>query len=248
MKESIRKKFIMLQAVALLLCVTIAAGAGGAAETFAASYGEYFSVTVPYTHIYDAEASRAGDVFAYEVVPQDGAPAPEGSKDGVYRFKVKAEASGKPVSGQISMKIAFRAPGEYHYKVMADAGKAKGVTYESRVYTLNVYVQTGKDGNVECMVTAVGEDGRKYERLQFNPSYDPEGMPQRPTTTPDGDGGDNPPTNPPGGPGGNPGNGTPGDGTPADGTPTGGTPADGGGPLAEILDNVVPKAAPDRQF
>ena len=109
--------------------------------------------------------------------------------------------------------------------------KKKGFTYESRTYVVHVYVQNDANGKLKApLVTAVGPDGRKYQRIQLNPSHAAEKVPAkqaRPTTTPAGDG------------------------------TVAGTPgieeepeeiADEPTPLENIVNKVLPKADPERDY
>ena len=235
----------------LAMGMMLAAGLAGALDVYAAGYGEAVTVVIPYTHIYDAPASRSGDSFSYRIEPVGGAPLPEGSRDGAYVFSVEAPGGGKAVTGDVELRIAFPSKGEYRYRVSsADGADAGGFIYENRTYTLTMYVKTDKAGEVSCLVTATGDNGRKYERLQLNPAYDTEGMVVRPISTPEGDGNIDEVTVP---------KRSVNNARNANNANNGGVTADGADgqtvtveeeqtKLSEIMDSIVPKAAPDRHY
>ena len=172
-----------------MICLMVGSGV---MDVFAAGYDKPVSVTIPYTHIYDADRNRTNDSFKYTITALDGAPSPAENAD-VYSFIVTGKPGGEAVSGEVNLSITFDKPGEYLYKVAsAKKGSKNGFTYESRTYTVHVYVQNDAEGGLAApIVTAVGDNGRKYQRLQLNPSHESENVPAnraRPTTTPRGDG------------------------------------------------------------
>ena len=184
-KRTIEKWILSL----VMICLMVGSGA---MDVFAAGYDDPVSVVIPYTHIYDADGNRKNDTFNYTITPLDGAPAPAGSTNGVYAFSVKGTPEAVADLDDVKLNITFERPGDYQYRVASSDAKKKGFTYESRMYTVHVYVQNDSEGKLKApLVTAVGADGRKYQRLQLNPSHAAEKLPAnrvRPTTTPQGDG------------------------------------------------------------
>ena len=222
-----------------MICLMVGAGM---TDVYAAGYNDPVKISIPYTHIYEADGNRTNDTFNYTVTPLDGSPAPSGSTNGVYTFSVKGVPGGSAQNGQVELSIKFDRPGEYKYKVeSAQKGTSDGFTYENRTYTVNVYVQNDSNGGLtapQALVTAVGNDGKKNQRLELKPSHASEIIPgkqARPTTTPRGDGAGPAAVNT---------NGQPVAGAPVEETAIEDEPT----PLENIVNKVVPKANPDRHY
>ena len=181
-KRTIEKWILSL----VMICLMVGCGV---MDVFAAGYDDPVSVTIPYTHVYNAEKNRTNDTFNYTITPLNGAPAPAGSTNGVYTFSVKGKPGKVADKGQVELSITFPKPGEYQYKVASSDAAKKGFKFEKRTYTLHVYVQNSDNGGL--MLAAVDNGGKKLDRLDFEPSHVKEALPAnrvRPTTTPRGDG------------------------------------------------------------
>lgn len=173
-----------------MICMMV--GGWNVLTAHATLFGDSAKVTIPYVHIYDAEKDRTGDVFTYQIKPLAQAPVPEGSKNGVYYFTVKGVPEATAENGQVDLTVDFDEPGVYCYQVSAYAPrKVKGFAFENRAYTVNVFIMNDGEGGYKTpIVIATGEDGRKYSRLQFNPSHDSKEVTviTNPISTPDGAG------------------------------------------------------------
>lgn len=228
------KKSNRLLSGLIMICLSVVLiGLSGFSGVYAAGYDDPVSVKVPYKLTYDAEKNRTNDSFDFQIKPTKGAPMPSGSKNGAYSFTIKA-VPGSTVSGNLNLSIVFPKPGEYDYKVSAYVPNPQdGFHYDKNTYTLKLYVKNSSNGGltIDKVLTAQGSN-KKSEALKFSPSHDAEVIPPeeaRPTTTPDGGG-----TVPAAGI-------TP-DGQPApepEAEPT---------PIQNIINNVVPKADPDRDY
>lgn len=206
----------------VMICLMVGSGV---MDVFAGSYDDPVSVTIPYTHVYKADRNRNNDTFKYSITPLDGAPAPVGT-NGTYTFSVDGNP-GRTVNGELELNFKFDRPGEYLYKVASADRARRGFNYESRTYTVHVYVTNDGDGGLTANVTTVGKsDNDKYQRIELNPSHDKETIARRaarPTTTPRGDGTVPAAIN--------------GDGEPVEDEPT---------PTENIVNKIVPKGLPER--
>ncbi len=219
----------------------------GMIEVYAAGYSDPVSVQIPYTHIYDAEKNRTNDTFNYRITPIGEAPALSDNAGGAYAFSVKGVPEGSAQSGNVDLSIKFDRPGEYQYKLASSDRTKDGFTFESRTYTIKVFVKNDSNGGltVEDIVVVDNSSNKKVGRLTLNPSHANEQLPAeeaRPTTTPRGDGTVPARVNT---------NGQPVAGTPA----ASGAPADPGTeieseptPLENIIDKALPKADPERHY
>lgn len=87
----------------------------------------------------------------------DGAPMPEGSKDGVK--SVDITGSGSYEFGE----MYYEKPGQWKYEITEVKGSAEGYTYDSTVYTLIVSVKEVADGTqykLEKTEEIVGGNGK----------------------------------------------------------------------------------------
>ena len=87
----------------------------------------------------------------------DGAPMPEGSKDGVKTVDIIG--SGSYEFGE----MYYDKPGQWKYEITEVKGSAKGYTYDTTVYTLIVSVKEVADGTqykLEKTEEIVGGNGK----------------------------------------------------------------------------------------
>lgn len=225
------KKSNRLLSGLIMICLSVVLiGLSSFSGVYAAGgYDDPVNVKVPYKLTYDAENNRTNDSFDFQITPIGGAPKLSDNSNGAYTFSVAAKP-GSVVNGEVDLNIVFPAPGEYDYKVSAYVPNPQaGFHYDTNVYTLKVFVKNSSSGGLA--LAAIDSDNKKLVSLAFNASHDPEVIPPneaRPTTTPRGDG-----TVPAAG--------VTGDGQPADIEPE---PT----PLQNIINNVVPKADPERDY
>lgn len=176
----------------VMICLLIVMACPLCSVSYAAGYGDTVTVKVPYTHIYSADKSRGqSDKFTYKIEPIDGAPLPQGSKNGAFLFTIEA-APGSTVKGTMDLKIAFPKAGVYEYKVSSyEKTKYIGFTYEKRTYNITVDMHNDGSGGLKDPIVYVVKNGKKRDRIELNPSYTAQDVPgneQRPITTPKGDG------------------------------------------------------------
>ena len=65
----------------------------------------------------------------------------------------------------------FPHAGLYEYTVQETAGTEKGVTYDTAVYNLNVYVINKENGELEVQSITAEKDGEKQDELSFTNTY-----------------------------------------------------------------------------
>lgn len=182
--RTIEKWLLSLVMICLMIALSVI-------DVHAADYTDPVDVKFQYTQTYDADADRKNDTFTYKITPLAGAPAPQGSSNGVYYFSVQGVPGKKPVNGTVNLRMVFPKPGEYKYQVSAYVSNPKkGFTYDKHTYNLHVYVKNAADGGLKAD-TVSGESGYKNGVLKFTPAHESEVVPEeqaRPITTPRGDG------------------------------------------------------------
>lgn len=237
------KKSNRLLSGLIMICLSVVLiGVNGVSFVNAAGYDDPVSIQVPYELTYEAGKNRTNDSFDFQIKPIDGAPMPAGSGN-AYNFSIAAKP-GSTVSGNLNLNIVFPGPGEYDYNVSAYVPKqVDGFNYDMTAYTLKLYVKNSASGGLalDTMMTALGSDKKKVDALVFKPSHEAEVIqPERarPTTTPDGNGTV-------------PARGITADGQPAPEVPEAEEPeAEPEEPttVEKIVDNVVPKPDPERDY
>lgn len=126
---------------------------------------------------------QASASFTFVLEALDGAPLPEGAKDG----KIEATVEG---AGSAEFGICrFGTAGVYTYRCYEKAGDAAGYAYDRTVYTMRVAVRETVDGFV-AERTIESQDGRKAGDLVFTNTYSKTAAP----SVPGGSGGATAPT------------------------------------------------------
>ena len=157
MKERIYSGYrkALCAAMALVMILLIIAPAAA----YAGENPLRFSVTQTFT-AYPASADGA---FAYRLKPLvSGAPMPPGSAADRYDFSL-AGTKGVQIG-----PMNYTRQGIYKYELFQLIGTEKpGYTYDKRVYTLEVYV----DSALEAKLTIKNQDGAKAGGIEFRNSY-----------------------------------------------------------------------------
>lgn len=128
-----------------------------------AAYAAADSAEISVNQIFTASDSDAGASFAYILEPHEkGNPMPAGSANEGYRFTITGTDS-------VIIDLApFSVQGVYRYKLFQVVDTEKpGYTYDSRVYTIEVYVISGPD----VKVVVLNEDGDKAATITFQNIY-----------------------------------------------------------------------------
>lgn len=101
----------------------------------------------------------------YELTALDAdSPMPEGSADGSYTFTLDG-------SEQRELLVTYVHGGSYRYRLRQITPDAERYDYDRRIYTIRVYVQNGKDGELTALVIAENEQKEKCENLFFENTY-----------------------------------------------------------------------------
>lgn len=110
----------------------------------------------------DKPAKKSTFDFVLESI--DGAPLPEGAKDGKLTTSIEGE-------GSIEFgKIAYTKAGTYEYRCYEIDKGEDGYTYDKTVYTMRVAVTEGtKDFKVERAI--VDKNGKEHDSLTFVNTY-----------------------------------------------------------------------------
>ena len=111
----------------------------------------------------------------------DGAPMPEGSKDGVKTVQITGNGSYE------FGEMWFTEPGEWVYDISEINDGIKGYTYDTTVYNLTVTVTEGEDGKLVKEETVTANGGSAGD-IVFTNVYEEEEPEPAPKT------GDNAPT------------------------------------------------------
>jgi len=111
------------------------------------------------------DASAADDTFTYKLTAiETGNPMPAGSMGDVYTFT--ASGTGSMDIGPVT----FTHVGMYHYEAAQSVPSPKtGYTYDTKVYTITVYINTA----LEADVIIQKEDGGKVDSMEFENRYAP---------------------------------------------------------------------------
>ena len=126
------------------------------------------SLSLSVTQIFSAETAvpDEGQTFAYRLIPEgEDIPLPaDGKKE--YDFQITGSDT-----AELS-PILYEKTGIYTYRLLqvVPEEKKEVYTYDSRVYTIHVYVKNGKEGLI-TEVTATDAKGTKYGDLKFTNTY-----------------------------------------------------------------------------
>ena len=110
----------------------------------------------------DAPSSKQTFTFDFEAL--DGAPLPEGAKNG--KLVVTIDGEGTVELGQVS----FTKPGAYVYRCYEETGDAEGYTYDQTVYTVTYEVTETVDG-LDYTRTITKDNDEQAEGLDFTNAY-----------------------------------------------------------------------------
>ena len=122
------------------------------------------------------------DTFTFQMkAVTDGAPMPEGSKDGVKTVQITGNGSYE------FGEMWFTEPGEWVYDISEINDGIKGYTYDTTVYNLTVTVTEGEDGKLVKEETVTANGGSAGD-IVFTNVYEEEEPEPAPKT------GDNAPT------------------------------------------------------
>lgn len=124
---------------------------------------------------FDYAGSDVNSTFFYVLHPMDSEnPMPSGTDaEGNYYFSINGTA-GVDVSG-----MHFVRTGIYTYQVSPVIGeKAKGYTYDTETFTVQVAVKNAKDGGLTAEIKLpVNAAGQKEETISFTNSYKKDAVP-----------------------------------------------------------------------
>ncbi len=135
----------------------VAAGTIVAGEISNAAYGNHYSVRpmeVPASAAFPGSKTFTGrewtdsDSFSFLITPENGAPMPEGTTNGVVTVTKEHAANGTAAFN--FGKVTFTAPGEYSYTISEPepADRAPGVTYTQVHYRVAFVVKDSGNGNL----------------------------------------------------------------------------------------------------
>jgi len=119
----------------------------------------------------DKPAKKSTFDFVLESI--DGAPLPEGAKDGKFTTSIEGE-------GTIEFgKIDYTKAGTYEYRCYEIDKGEDGYTYDKTVYTMRVVVTEAVDGfKVERAI--VDKNGKEHDSLTFENTYKEPSKPATP--------------------------------------------------------------------
>ena len=119
----------------------------------------------------DKPAKKSTFDFVLESI--DGAPLPEGAKDGKFTTSIEGE-------GTIEFgKIDYTEAGTYEYRCYEIDKGEDGYTYDKTVYTMRVVVTEAVDGfKVEQVI--VDKNGKEHDSLTFENTYKEPAKPATP--------------------------------------------------------------------
>lgn len=119
----------------------------------------------------DKPAKKSTFDFVLESI--DGAPLPEGAKDGKFTTSIEGE-------GTIEFgKIDYTKAGTYEYRCYEIDKGEDGYTYDKTVYTMRVVVTEAVDGfKVERAI--VDKNGKEHDSLTFENTYKEPAKPATP--------------------------------------------------------------------
>jgi pilin isopeptide linkage protein len=119
----------------------------------------------------DKPAKKSTFDFVLESI--DGAPLPEGAKDGKFTTSIEGE-------GTIEFgKIDYTKAGTYEYRCYEIDKGEDGYTYDKTVYTMRVVVTEAVDGfKVEQAI--VDKNGKEHDSLTFENTYKEPAKPATP--------------------------------------------------------------------
>lgn len=105
------------------------------------------------------KAELTGD---YELRAMDeDIPMPENKEDAAYSFSLKGEQA------ETTISLHYLHAGVYHYQLLQTTKDKEAYQYDRSCYTITVYVENGKEGQLIPQVIAEKEDGKKYGTLEF---------------------------------------------------------------------------------
>ena len=129
----------------------------------------------PITKRISGDAPSESDAFTFIFESIDGAPLPEGVKDG----KVIATIAGE---GSYEFGTTYyTAPGTYQYRCYEVNKGLAGYTYDTTIYTVTVEVTVTVDG-LEAKHTIVDQDGKEASGFDFVNEYTAPKAPDVPET------------------------------------------------------------------
>ena len=88
-------------------------------------------------------------------------PMPENKEDAAYSFSLKGEQA------ETTISLHYLHAGVYHYQLLQTTKDKEAYQYDRSCYTITVYVENGKEGQLIPQVIAEKEDGKKYGALEF---------------------------------------------------------------------------------
>jgi|GEM_PF-7124935 len=125
----------------------------------------YFNLVVNQTFTNQEKDPAPHEEFSYSLTSKGKvSPLPHGAHSNKFSFAV---------SGTAEVEIAaipFTEPGIYTYDLICEDAGQSGYTYDSQVYTIEIYVHSGNEIDIVIFNSA----GEKVDRLDFNHSYQKE--------------------------------------------------------------------------
>lgn len=144
--------------------------------------GEQPDVSVPVTVTLTGTLPEKAEDFEIVLNADDEAfPMPEGAENGSYIMTITGEGT------KSFPEITYDRVGIYTYTISQNAGTNEKCTYDSTLYTLDVYVTNAEDGDglETTVVLYTSDEKEKYAEAGFMNAYEvvPTATPE-PTATP----------------------------------------------------------------
>lgn len=138
---------------------------------------------IPVRQEFSTNVSGVEDTFHYVLRPEtEGAPMPQGSKDGVYRWDMKGNT-------EMDLSIPAAADGEYTYTLTQEVSNPQeNYKYDRQVYRVTLYVYRDGEDPLSVSVVLENQAGQKASAAEFKNGYEKPDVPA-PTTPPGGSGG-----------------------------------------------------------
>jgi len=138
---------------------------------------------IPVSQEFSSNVSGVEDTFSYALRPEtNGAPMPEGSANGVYRWTMRGNA-------ETELTIFGSQEGTYVYTIAQQVAHAQAdYQYDRRVYRATLYVYRDSADRLSTSVVLQNEKGDKLSKAVFKNRYEKKSDPT-PTPPKGGSGG-----------------------------------------------------------
>lgn len=172
MRHRLRKmgQSLLLLAAAVTILIGVCPGASA----------EEITGVIPVCQTFSTNASGVEDTFHYVLRPEtEGAPMPQGSADGAYRWDMKGNA-------EKELSVPAAKEGEYTYTLTQEVSDPQeNYRYDCQVYRVTLYVYRDGGDSLSVSVVVENQAGQKTSAAEFKNRYEA----PAPTTPPGGSGG-----------------------------------------------------------